>query len=235
MNAPEPPLIVLEHLGMQYPAPDGGPGPVVLQDLSLHLCAGESLAIVGPSGSGKSTLLHLMAGLDRPSAGRVCVDGQDLAALTENERAGLRSRRLGLVFQLHHLLPQCTALENVLLPTVPLRDRAARAAAPARARRLLERVGLGDRVDYRPAQLSGGQCQRVALARALINGPALLLADEPTGSLDHATALEMADLLAALNREEGVALVIVTHAADVAARMQRRLLLRDGHLEACTP
>jgi predicted ABC-type transport system involved in lysophospholipase L1 biosynthesis ATPase subunit len=235
MSPTEERLLTLDAVTMQYPAPDGTPGPVVLRDLSLAVRAGDSLAIVGPSGSGKSTLLHLMAGLDRPGTGRVSVEGRDLASLSEGDLADLRSRRIGLVFQLHHLLPQCTALENVLVPTLPLRDRAARAAAPARARRLLERVGLGDRLDYRPAQLSGGQCQRVALARALINGPALLLADEPTGSLDHATALAMADLLAALNREEQVTLIVVTHAPEVAARMQRRLLLRDGRLEACAP
>jgi ABC-type lipoprotein export system ATPase subunit len=204
--------------------------PPVLAGISLTLRAGESLAIVGPSGSGKSTLLNIMGTLDRPTSGRVLLDGQDLAALGDEALAAIRNRRIGFVFQLHHLLPQCTALENVLVPTL-----AGAATAPAgemqdRAQQLLERVGLGERLAYRPGQLSGGERQRVAVARALINRPALLLADEPTGSLDRAASEHLASLLAELNREQGVTLVVVTHSTALAAKMARGLELRDGSL-----
>jgi len=225
------PILELENVTKRYDAPAGGGDvPPVLAGISLTLRAGESLAIVGPSGSGKSTLLNIMGTLDRPTSGRVLFDGQNLASLGDEALAAIRNRRIGFVFQLHHLLPQCTALENVLVPTL-----AGAATAPAsemqdRAQQLLERVGLGERLAYRPGQLSGGERQRVAVARALINRPALLLADEPTGSLDRAASEHLASLLAELNREQGVTLVVVTHSAALAAKMARRLELRDGHL-----
>ena len=225
----EVPLIELLKVVKRYDA--GGARPV-LDGISLRVEAGESLAILGPSGSGKSTLLNLIGGLDRPTSGRVVFRGSDLAEMNEAQLALVRNRHIGFVFQLHHLLPQCTALENVLVPTLVARGPAPRESAEARARRLLGRVGLGDRLGYLPGQLSGGERQRAAVVRALINGPELLLADEPTGSLDRASAENLAQLLAELNREEGVALIVVTHALDLAARMGRVLELRDAELRA---
>ena len=230
------PLIALEDVHKVFPSPDGRSEIAVLRGVSLSLTAGETLAVVGPSGSGKSTLLSLMGALDTPTRGRVLLDGRDLAALTEKERAAVRSRRIGFVFQLHHLLPQCTVWENVLVPTLAVRrDRGNGGRSSedpaARARRLLARVGLEERLGHRPAELSGGECLRAAVARSLINGPELLLADEPTGSLDADTAGQLADLLVELNREEGVGLVVVTHSAALADRMRRRCILRRGVVE----
>jgi predicted ABC-type transport system involved in lysophospholipase L1 biosynthesis ATPase subunit len=227
-----PALLELEGVVRRFPGArrDGSDGPLVLDAVSLAVEEGESLAIVGPSGSGKSTLLHLMGALDRPTAGRVLLAGRDLGALDEVERARVRNEELGFVFQAHHLLPQCTALENALVPTLVHRDRGLRDAAPERARALLDRVGLAARADHRPAQLSGGECQRVALVRALINRPRLVLADEPTGSLDAASAEGLAELLCELNRIEGMALVVATHSAPLAARMGRKLELAGGRL-----
>ncbi len=199
----------------------------VLCGVDLEVAGGESVAIVGPSGSGKTTLLQLLGALDRPDAGTVEIDGQDLAALGEKARNGLRNRRFGFVFQLHHLLPQLTVLENVLVPAWAAGEAAARAE---RARDLLDRVGLQARMGHRPGQLSGGERQRVALVRALILQPALLLADEPTGSLDHAGAEALGDLLLDLNRDEQVTLITVTHSRELAARHKRSLLLQDGVL-----
>jgi lipoprotein-releasing system ATP-binding protein len=226
---PEP-LLQLEGVTKVYAGPDGQ-GPVaVLSDIQLELAAGESLAIVGPSGCGKSTLLNLLGALDRPSTGRVRLDGRDLATLNDVALATVRNRRIGFVFQSHFLLPQCSVLENVLVPTLASSDGSLRAQAPQRARQLLERVGLGARLGHRPGELSGGERQRVAVVRALINQPGLLLADEPTGALDRASAAALGDLLLELNREQGVALVVVTHALDLARRLGRVLELRDGRL-----
>ncbi|MEE8467778.1 MAG: ABC transporter ATP-binding protein, partial [Planctomycetota bacterium] len=213
------PLLELTDVTRTFPAVGGGEGPVVLQGVCLSLERGEALAVVGSSGAGKSTLLNIIGGLDRPTSGRVVLDGRDLADLDAEELAGVRNRELGFIFQSHHLLPQCTALENVLVPSLVLADAAARAAAPERAKSLLTRVGLGERVDHRPGQLSGGERQRVAVVRALINGPKLLLADEPTGSLDSVAAGDLGTLLLELNREQGVALIVVTHSEELAARM----------------
>lgn len=200
----------------------------VLHGIDLSLGAGESLAIGGPSGSGKSTLLNIMGGLDRPTSGTVRLDGQDLFALDDRAVARVRNLKLGFVFQLHHLLPQCTALENVLVPT--LVSPTADAGTLDRAKALLDRVGLGRRLHHRPGQLSGGERQRVAVARALVNRPALLLADEPTGSLDRSAAEGLAELLVELNRADGVALVLVTHSLELARRMGSVRELRDGVL-----
>ncbi len=221
------PLLELTDVAKTYEDPGGGPPTTVLRGVSLRVEAGESLAVVGPSGSGKSTLLNIIGALDRPTSGTVVLDGHDLATLDDPELAKVRNRLIGFVFQLHHLLPQCTVLENVLVPTLA---GGGEPEAEERARALLERVGLADRLHYFPGQLSGGERQRVAVVRALINSPRLLLADEPTGSLDRASAENLAELLAELNREEGVTLVMVTHAVHLAERMGRVLELRDGAL-----
>jgi len=221
-------LIELTDVVKRYDSPDATGTATVLDGVSLAVARGESLAIVGPSGSGKSTLLNFIGALDKPTSGSVAIDGQDLSSLSERRLAELRNRRIGFIFQLHHLLAQCTAWENVLVPT--LASGGADERTCERAKRLLERVGLSDRMNYRPGQLSGGERQRVAVVRALINKPDLLLADEPTGSLDRTASDELGELLVQLNREEGVTLVVVTHSEHLAERMGRMLELRDGRL-----
>jgi len=236
MSAPDavPPLLDLRHVTKRHAAAGAVAAVPVLDGVSLEVRRGAALAIVGPSGSGKSTLLQIIGTLDRPDSGTVTLDGQDLAALDEDALAAVRNRKLGFVFQSHFLLPQCTALENVLVPTLARTGRpsgfAPGEASVDRARRLLDRVGLGQRLDHRPGQLSGGERQRVAVVRALINEPSLLLADEPTGALDHASATALGQLLIELNREEGVTLIVATHALDLAQRMGRVLKLLDGKL-----
>jgi len=201
----------------------------VLRDVSLTLHQRDAISVVGPSGSGKSTLLNLMGGLDAPTSGSIRFQGEDLAALPERHLAQIRNQEMGYVFQMHHLLPQCTVLENILIPTIPFRSGASREAV-SRARELCARVGIAQLTDDFPARLSGGEQQRVAVVRALINHPRLVLADEPTGSLDHDTAESLVELLLELNREQGSALVVVTHSADLAARMDRTYRLQSGHL-----
>ena len=224
------PLLKLEDVSKSYDSVLDGPPVRVLDGISMVIEPGESAAISGPSGSGKSTLLNIMGTLDGPTRGRVFLRERDLAQLDELQLAAVRNRQIGFIFQAHHLLPQCTVLENVLMPTLASSESAQRRSAPERARRLLDRVGLGGRIDHRPGQLSGGERQRVAVVRALINEPELLLADEPTGALDRAAAEELARLLIELNREEGVTLILVTHAPDLAARMKRVFELQDGRL-----
>jgi ABC-type lipoprotein export system ATPase subunit len=219
-------ILELGGVTKSYSSPEGVETPV-LRGVDLTLGKGESLAIAGPSGCGKSTLLNIIGTLDRPTSGRVVLDGRDVSTLSEPQLAEVRSRVVGFVFQLHHLLPQCSILENVLVPTLVAKPDG---DVEARARKLLERVGLGHRLSHRPGQLSGGECQRAAVVRALINRPKLLLADEPTGSLDRGSAESLAQLLGELNKEEGVALVFVTHAADLAARAGKVVELRDGKL-----
>jgi lipoprotein-releasing system ATP-binding protein len=201
----------------------------VLDGVDLSLEAGESVAILGPSGSGKSTLLNLVGALDQPDAGRIRVGGVDLTDLDPVALAGYRNGTVGFVFQLHHLLPQCSVWENVLVPAL-VAPGGVTADVEKRAARLLEAVGLGHRRAHRPAALSGGERQRAAVARALINRPQLLLADEPTGALDRHTANGLVDLLLELNRTEGLGLVVVTHAPEVARRMQRVFEIVDGRL-----
>jgi len=203
---------------------------VVLRGCSLELSAGENAAILGPSGSGKSTLLYAIGTLDRPTAGRITLDGVDPFSLSEPELANFRNRQIGFVFQDHHLLPQCTVLENVLIPT--LADASVTSEMVQRAERLLDRVGLSARREHRPAELSGGERQRVAIARALVHKPALLLADEPTGNLDRTTASQIGDLLLELQRDEGTMLLVVTHSMELASRFGRRVELNEGKLQA---
>lgn len=211
----------------RFGSPGGSP-VTVLRGVNLQVEASEAVAIVGPSGSGKSTLLNLLGALDQPDDGRVCVDGQDLASLRATEGDIFRNRVCGFIFQLHHLMPQLTVRENVLVPAMV---GGVSASARERADRLLERVGLTPRRDYRPAQLSGGERQRVAVVRALINAPKLLLADEPTGALDRQGAESLTELLLELNREEGVTLITVTHSASLAGQMPRQITLVDGSLQ----
>jgi lipoprotein-releasing system ATP-binding protein len=220
-------MLQADHLAKDYDTPSG-PLPV-LRDVTLTLDRGEALAVTGPSGSGKSTLLHLLGTLDRPTRGTVRLDGADPFALPEPELADFRNRRIGFVFQDHHLLPQCTVLENVLVPTLVGGPRPA-GEAEAWARKLLDRVGLSARLDHRPSELSGGERQRVAIARALVNRPHLLLADEPTGNLDRRTAAAVADLLLDLHRQERTILVVVTHSTELAALLPRRVEMADGSL-----
>jgi lipoprotein-releasing system ATP-binding protein len=223
-------MLQLIDVTKSYDTPDADRQAAVLDGVSLTVAAGESLAVVGPSGSGKSTLLNIIGTLDRPSSGRVLLEGDDLAAMNDEALAALRSRRIGFVFQLHHLLPQCTILENVLLPTLAARDGRSAKQLDETARRLLDRVGLTHRLAYRPGELSGGERQRAAVVRALINSPTLLLADEPTGSLDRGSADNLGELLVELNRQDGLTLIVVTHSMELAGRMGRALKLRDGRL-----
>ncbi len=202
---------------------------VVLRGISLELSAGETLAVIGPSGCGKSTLLHILGTLDSPSSGSVELGGVNPFSLAEPELARFRHEQIGFVFQDHHLLPQCSVLENVLIPTLALGS--ARQEDHDRAKMLLDRVGLGHRLEHRPAEISGGERQRVAIARALIAKPQLLLADEPTGNLDRSTADSISSLLLELQQQEQTMLVCVTHSASLAERMQRQMELDGGVLQ----
>jgi lipoprotein-releasing system ATP-binding protein len=222
--------VVVENLDKEYPTRSGP--LVVLSGVNLSLADGEALAVMGPSGSGKSTLLNILGTLDTPTRGTVTVDGNNPFALSEPELAAFRNRHVGFVFQDHHLLPQCSVLENVLIPTLVADGD--RSAFEAEARRLLDRVGMGGRLDHRPAELSGGERQRAAIARALIRKPKLLLADEPTGNLDRKTAQGVGELLTDLHRQEGATLVVVTHSPELARLFPRRAEMNDGRLEAQT-
>ena len=222
------PEAVLHSQSLSRTYRSGGRDLTVLKDITFSLEAGGFLAILGPSGSGKTTLLGLLAGLDRPSAGSVYLDGQELGSLTEDQRARLRGEKIGFVFQAFQLIPTLTAQENI---QVPLELRGDAQAAP-RARELLERVGLGGRGHHYPAQLSGGEQQRVALARGFSSRPKVLFADEPTGNLDAATGATIIDLMVELNRDLGTTLVLVTHDLDLAARARRTIRLADGRVVA---
>ena len=200
----------------------------ILNDINLDIGRGERIAIVGPSGAGKTTLLHMLGGLDTPSQGSVLVSGKDIAKMNDRDRSRLRNRELGFVYQFHHLLAEFSALENAAMPL--LKKKKKRAVAFAQSSELLERVGLGHRLQHRPAQLSGGERQRVAIARALANSPACVLLDEPTGNLDGDTAESVQALLLELNSELQISLVIVTHDMRLAHRMDRILSLSDGQL-----
>lgn len=224
------PLLKLENVSKDFLAAESAPMVRVLCGITLEIARGESVSIIGPSGSGKSTLLNIIGTLDRPTSGQVFLEGKEISQLDEIQLAAVRNRQIGFVFQAHHLLPHCSVWENVLVPTLASRDKPSRHDAAERAGQLLQRVGLRDRMLHRPGQLSGGERQRVAVVRALINQPHLLLADEPTGALDRASALELGKLLVELNREQGVTLIVVTHALDLARQMGRVLELREGRL-----
>ena len=211
----------------EYPTRSGS--LKVLDGVSLTLDRGDAVAIMGPSGSGKSTLLHIMGTLDSPTAGTVQLDGTTPFTLNEQDLAAFRNRRIGFVFQDHHLLPQCTVLENVLIPTLVNRD-ADKPTLLKSAKELLDRVGLSGRLDHRPAELSGGERQRVAVARALIQKPLLVLADEPTGNLDRASAAAVGKLLIELNKKQQSILVVVTHSRELADTFPKRLEMGDGRL-----
>ena len=219
-------MLKVEHISKEYPTPTG---PLkIVSDVSLELPEGSAVSIMGPSGSGKSTLLYMLGALETPTSGTVTLDGQNPFLLDAKRLAAFRNQRIGFVFQDHCLLPQCSVIENVLTPTLVGSPNGATAE---RARELLNKVGLGERFDHRPAQLSGGEKQRVALARALIMKPRLLLCDEPTGNLDKKSADVVAGMLLDIHRQAHTILIVVTHSADLAARFPQRFELRNQHLE----
>ena len=218
-------MLKVENLSKEYATPAG---PLrIVSDVSLSLAPGSAVSIMGPSGSGKSTLLYMMGALEPPSSGTVTLKGQNPFLLSAKELAAFRNQQIGFVFQDHCLLPQCSVIENVLTPTMVSSSN----GATARATELLKQVGLSERFDHRPAQLSGGEKQRVALARALIMKPQLLLCDEPTGNLDQKSADVVADMLLSIHREAETILIVVTHSNELAARFPQRFELRNQHLE----
>ena len=223
-------VLRLENVYKQYESEDCSPVKV-LKGISLTVKRGNSIAIVGPSGCGKSTLLNILGSLDSPTSGNIQLDGQELANLSEPELATVRNQKIGFIFQSHHLLPQCSVLENVLVPTLAEKGKASFDAIE-RAKQLLERSGLEHRLTHRPSQLSGGECQRVAVVRALINQPSLILADEPTGALDYSNAEAMTELLVNLNLEDQVTLIVVTHSTELAAKMGATYKLQNGIFES---
>ena len=223
-------IIKLQNISKQYQIPGTGKRRTVLDNISLTVAKRQMVGIVGPSGSGKSTLLNIAGTLDKPNSGDVLIQDVDTATLGDAELSELRNNRLGFVFQLHHLLPQLSLLENVLLHVIPLKNRELKASAHERAMDLLRIVGLVDKTTQKPGQLSVGECQRAALVRALINEPEILLADEPTGSLDQRSADELADLLVRINQEKSVSMIVVTHAEKLARRMKTVFTLDNGTL-----
>ena len=223
-------MLELINVTKSFQSPGDNEPTCVLKNITLKAKKGQSLVIVGPSGSGKSTLLNIIGALDRPTSGKVLFDGRDHADLNEAELASMRNRQIGFIFQLHHLLPQCTVLENVLVPTLVQKNNQPKKEIQQRAIHLLQRVGLKDHLLYMPGQLSGGQRQRVAVVRALINKPKLLLADEPTGSLDKNASENIAELLVELNRSEEVILITVTHSLKLAKLIGEVKELSEGQL-----
>ena len=223
-------LLSLEQINKGFGNRDDATFRPVLNDLSLEVEEGERLAILGPSGSGKTTLLNLVGGLDSPDEGIVRFRGEDITGYSSQQIDQFRNRQVGFVFQFHHLLPQCTLLENILIPTLVRSDRSSRAKSAERAGMLMKRVGIWDLRNKLPGILSGGECQRAAVVRAMINAPSILLADEPTGALDSENVEVMANLLLELNGEDGLALMVVTHSRELARKMGRILEIRNGKL-----
>lgn len=223
-------LLKLDNIYKSYPSGHSDQQRIVLDGVDLEVNLGETLAILGPSGSGKSTLLNIIGTLDKQDSGDILFEGRSLADQNEKQLTRFRNREIGFIFQLHHLLPQCTVLENVLLPTIPIKEGNNRAAFVKNAQELIREVGLWEQRDQRPNVLSGGESQRVAVIRALINKPRILLADEPTGSLDRQNALSIVSLLLKLNAGFKTALIVVTHSEEIASRMSKIYELRDGKL-----
>lgn len=221
--------IELKQVSKYYQIP-GKEKRIVLDDLSLKIESGDSVAIVGPSGSGKSTLLNLISSLDQPCTGSILLDNKSVANLSDEELSLFRNRNLGFVFQSHHLLPQLSLIENVLVPLIPEKDKMLRKEAESRAKKLIDFVGLNNQTDQLPGQMSGGECQRTAVIRALINKPGLLLADEPTGSLDQKTAEQLGDLLVEINKTQQLTLIVVTHSQELAKKMNKIYHLENGRL-----
>ena len=219
-------MLQLQSITKSYPS--GINFRKVLDNLSLEVKKGETIAILGPSGSGKTTLLNIIGTLDKADSGEVIFEGTDLVKMDSNNFPSFRNKKIGMVFQLHHLLPQCTLWENILIPTLPLKSNNDNSVK--RAEDLLKRTGIWEQRFQKPAGLSGGECQRAAVVRALINRPSLILADEPTGALDHENALKLTGLLLELNKEQGIALIVVTHSMELAAKMDKVYKLVDGKL-----
>lgn len=224
-------IVQLFKVGKSYINPGTNNHRDVLSDINLTVNNGDSLAIVGPSGSGKSTLLNIVGTLDIPSSGTVMFKGEDVTGFDEKRLAQIRNQSIGFVFQFHHLLPQLSLIENVLVPVIPQNSKVNGKAINARAMELLDSVGLVDRIHQRPGQLSGGECQRAALVRALINQPEMILADEPTGSLDQDSAAQLGELLLDINKKHSVAIVVVTHSLTLAEKMKTIYRLSHGRLE----
>ncbi|NOR86689.1 MAG: ATP-binding cassette domain-containing protein [Bacteroidales bacterium] len=223
-------ILELENINKTYINKDSDVQRKVLKGLSLNLNYGEAIAIAGPSGSGKSTLLNIIGLLDLPNSGIVKFNGKETQHFSQNKLAEIRNKEIGFIFQSHHLLPQLNLLENVLLPSIPLQDKNQKKLAVERAKKLLEKVGLADKMQQYPGQLSGGECQRTAVVRALINEPKLILADEPTGSLDEISAEKIGELLSSIHQEQKVALIVVTHSAKLAQAIGSIYTLSNGKI-----
>ena len=222
-------ILKMENVSKSYFNESGSQRRIILDQLDFQVKKGDMIAIVGPSGSGKTTVLNLIGTLDKPDSGNIFFENQNITHLGEKDLAKFRSKKIGFVFQLHHLLPQLSLLENILLPT--LTDRVLQGTATnERAYHLVDRLGLKGALHQKPAELSGGECQRTAVARALINKPDLILADEPTGALDHQSALNLVDLLIELNHEEGTTLIVVTHSMEIAHKFNTILTIENGKL-----
>ncbi len=223
-------IVELKNVGKVYETPELITDREVLGNINLIINSGDSIAVSGPSGSGKSTLLNIIGTLDKPSSGNVVFNRTDISGLDQNQLANIRNQKIGFIFQFHHLLPQLTLMENILLPVIPQKKKLKNSEITERAMGLIDTVGLADRIYQHPGQLSGGECQRAAVVRALINQPDLILADEPTGSLDQESARQLGDLLSEMNNKHNVALVVVTHSQELAEKMRTIYNLENGKL-----
>lgn len=223
-------IIDLNKVSKHYEIAGSDNNRVVLSEVSLQIKTGDSIAIVGPSGSGKSTLLNIIGTLDRPTSGSVSFNEKDILSFDDNQLANIRNNKIGFVFQMHHLLPQLNLLENVLVPVIPQKEKSKRKGAKDKAMELIEFVGLADKITQLPGQMSVGECQRTAVVRALINEPEILLADEPTGSLDQESAEQLGELLQNINSKQNIATVVVTHSQKLANKMSRIYRIENGQL-----